>query len=257
MCNPRRVEVTATRQLDEAWEHEIRRLSLVSATAVGEATVREALDDSIGEPTLEALVGVLERTEGWERDGDAFRYALPDGHVTYHVEDQELEIVVRLSAEVEAEAEAVATAGGRISETLTVTGQGTYYDDGWGDITEDDAARAAQADAQRLLDGGRRERLQAEAAAAEREHDRALTAEAGERARALLDERLRQRSERLRTEALRRLSAAGILARTTFYQALAQALRDTLVAYARANNAEGLTLSESDGVLNIQFELRV
>nr|BFE57347.1 hypothetical protein GCM10020063_018730 [Dactylosporangium thailandense] len=257
MCNPRRVEVTASRQLDEAWEHEMRRLASVSATAVGEATVREALDDSIGAPTLAALIEVLDRTEGWERDGNVFRFALDDGYLAYHIAEQELEITVRLSDEVRAEAEAVATARGRLDGTLTATGTGTYYDDLWGGITEDDAARAAEHNAQQQLDGGRRERLEAEAAAAEAANDPQLTAEARRRAEELLRQRIAERTEALRAQAMEQLAAAGIHARTIFYRALGEAIREALFAYARANNAEGLTFSERDGVVDIQFTMRV
>ncbi|MBA2324629.1 MAG: molecular chaperone DnaJ, partial [Pseudonocardiales bacterium] len=37
MCNPRRVRVRATRQLAQAWQHEVRRSATRIGTAVGEA----------------------------------------------------------------------------------------------------------------------------------------------------------------------------------------------------------------------------
>jgi hypothetical protein len=55
MCNPRRVEGTATRQIRESWEREVRRLAEVGTDLTGEARIRQALDDSVGAPALLAL----------------------------------------------------------------------------------------------------------------------------------------------------------------------------------------------------------
>jgi hypothetical protein len=239
MCNPRRVQVTATRQVVESWEHEMRRLSTSTGTAVGEMRIREALDADIGAPTLEALIAVLEASDGWEPADGAFRYDLDESsYLVYHVEDQELEIVVRLADEVRVEAEATTTTAGELNEEITVTGTGRYYDDGWGGITEDDARRAAANQAENLL-------------------DEALRAAADQQAAAELAAQIAERSQALRADALRQLAAVGIQARGIFNQALAQAFREAILAYAREHGAEGLSCSEQDGVVDIQFEIRV
>lgn len=258
MCNPRRVRVTATRQLVESWEHEMRRLSTSAGTAVGEMRIREALDADIGAPTLDALITVLEASEGWAAADGAFRYDLDENsYLVYHVEDQELEIVVRLSAEVQVEAEAATTTAGELNEEITATGTGRYYDDGWGGITEDDARRAAADQAEQLLDARRQERTREQIEAFEREHDEALRAVADQRAAAALAAQIAERSQALRADALSQMAAVGIQARGVFNQALAQAFREAILAYAREHGAEGLSCSEQDGVVDIQFEIRV
>jgi hypothetical protein len=255
MCNPRRVEVRASRQLAESWEHEVRRLAALTGTAAAEVRIREELDADIGQPTLAALVSVLDGHDEWELADGAYRYRLADGYVAYHVEDQELEIVVQLSDEVSAEAEASVTMGGRLDETITATGTGRYYDDGWGGITEDDARQAAERDVEQRLEARTRERAAEVAAAAESAHDEAVRALAEERAAADLATRVAERSRALRAEALARLSAAGIEARNAFNQALALAFRDAIVAYARAHGASGLICTDEGGVVDIQFEI--
>src|SRR5690349_15812002 len=124
MCNPRRIDVTATRQLVESWEHEVRRQVTLTGTAAGEVRVREELDAGIGQPTLDALVDVLAADDEWELVDGAYRHGMEDGFVAYHVDEQELEIVVRLTDDVSADAEAAITAHGRFDETMTVTGTG-------------------------------------------------------------------------------------------------------------------------------------
>jgi FtsH ternary system domain X2 len=258
MCNPRRVEVTATRQLVESWQHEIRRLSMSSGTAIGEVRVCEALDDSIGAVTLDALVAVLSRTEGWELADGVFRYDLDaNSFLAFHVDEQELEIVVRLSDEVSAQAAATATASGEINEEIEATGVGRYYDDEWGGVTEGDAREAARRHAEQLLEARGGELTREAMEAAEAEHDEALRALADRRAAAALAEQIAGRTEALRAEALSQMAATGIQARAIFHQALAEAFRDAIVGYAREHGAEGLSCSERDGVVDIQFEISV
>jgi hypothetical protein len=62
MCNPRRVEVTATRAIAQAWEREVRRSASRTAEVRGEVRIRQPLDAS-------ASAGV----PGWTPLGDGYR----------------------------------------------------------------------------------------------------------------------------------------------------------------------------------------
>ena len=55
MCDPRRVTVTATRQVQEAWEREVQRVAEFPGTLIGEARIRQPLDASLGGPAMMAL----------------------------------------------------------------------------------------------------------------------------------------------------------------------------------------------------------
>jgi hypothetical protein len=85
MCNPRRVEGTATRQIRESWEREVRRLAEVGTDLTGEARIRQALDDSVGAPALLALQTRLAGDcEGWDEQADgSYRHAVEGGYVSY------------------------------------------------------------------------------------------------------------------------------------------------------------------------------
>ena len=48
MCNPRRVEVTATRAIAEAWERAVRRAASRRGTVRGEVRIRQSLAASLG-----------------------------------------------------------------------------------------------------------------------------------------------------------------------------------------------------------------
>jgi len=259
MCNPRRVRVRATRQLAQAWEHEIRRTVTRSGAAIGEARVREPLGSSVGAPALAALESVLDATPGWEHheDDDTYRHDIDGGMVVYHPTTRELEIVATASDQVEVSADASARIGGDLVGAVEAEGVGTYYDDNWGGITPEDAERAAQAAAQQALDAAAREREERERAQAEEREGGAVESQAEERARAALAAATAARVEQLRAEAAARLIAIGIQGRNLFNQALGTAYRDAILAFARVRYAEGISCTENSGIVDIEFELQV
>jgi hypothetical protein len=256
MCNPRRVRVTATQQLAEAWEHEVTRVVTLTADVVGVASMRERLDESIGAPTLVMLESVLSQAEGWQEFGDSFRHGLDGGYIAYHPETGELEIVAQLSDTVSAAGSASHLVGGELHETIEVTGTGTYYDDNWGGITEQDAHTEAERDAQQLLSLRRQEIIDAARDDQAGRLTDELDAEASERARLELQRTAAQRHEQLREQARARLIALGVQGRNLFHIALAEAYREAILAYARSRGAQGLVCQQNDGVLEIEFELR-
>jgi hypothetical protein len=255
MCNPRRINVTATRELREAWEQEVARAVTRTGSAVGQARMREQLDASIGGPTLVMLERALETAEGWIQDGDSFRYDMTGGYVAYHSDTQELELVAEVSEEVSASEQATETIRGEFDTRVEAGGTGVYYDDGYGGITAADARRAAEADAQRNLDRQRQGLLDQARAEHEVRLAEDLERRAAERADASFLQVQTRRSAELAEDAADRLTAIGIEGRNAFHQVLAGAYRDAIVAYARARGADGLSVVEHDGVMEIEFEM--
>ncbi|MBY8847823.1 hypothetical protein [Saccharothrix longispora] len=255
MCNPRRVEVTATRELAEAWEHEIRRFATRTASATGVARVREPLEAGIGAPTLVMLDRVLAASEEWVADGESYRHDLDGGHITYHADTRELEIVAEGSEDVEVSATAVDTRHGTINETITAVGAGHYYDDGWGGLTEADARRTAGRQAEHALEEHRARLLREAREADERARGDEVAASAGSEAEARLAEQVADRTATLRADARRRLTSIGVRGRQVFHEALALAYRDAILAYARMRGASNVACVERDGVLEIEFEM--
>jgi hypothetical protein len=258
MCNPRRIRVRATRELAEAWAQEVRRRATRSGRAAGQARVRESLADSVGGPTLAALSGVLARLDGWtETPEGTFTHELDGGAVTFDPAARELEISATVTAEVSVTEEAAATVDARVSGTVEAEGEGVWYDDGWGGLTEETAQRDAEQNLSRaMVEAMRQRREQAgrdadAAAGAEMERAAAARAEAAFAAAAAA------REQELRRAAADRLMAVGAAGRALFNAALAEAYRDAILAYARSRRASNLHHSEQGGVLDIEFELEL
>jgi hypothetical protein len=255
MCNPRRIRVRATRQLDQAWQDEVRRQVTRAAEVSGEARVREPLGTMLGAPTLTALGAALDRAPGWEWDGQRFSHALDGGRITFDPVSHDLEIVAELSDRVEVTGESSAVVGGTLTTSVEAEGEGTYYDDGWGGYTADTARADAERSAEAALDDAVTQALaQSRDEAETREGDRVEQAAAADAARAL-DQAVAARRRQLRQQATARLEAVGVQGRNLFHAALAEAYRDAILAYARARGAAGIRCSDSDGVVEIEFEM--
>ncbi|WP_344447763.1 hypothetical protein [Acrocarpospora macrocephala] len=259
MCNPRRIRVRATRLLAESWDHEVRRSVELTDQVVGEARVRERLSRSVGLPTLTALARVLGRTEGWEEGEDGvFRHPLDGGVLSYDPDSRDLEIVARVSDRVRATGAARATVRAEIRDTVAATGIGTYYDDEWGGITEEDATREANRDAEVALDAAAETARAKQREQAEKAHGDVLAGQAHRNALDTLAVLRGARERELADEASRLLTDIGADARALFHRALAEAYRDAILAYARTRRATGISSTEGpDGVLDIEFELEV
>jgi hypothetical protein len=257
MCNPRRVRVRATRRVEQAWEEEILRRVIRSREVVGEARIREPLAAGIGAPTLAALAAVLENAPGWEWDGQMFSHELDEGRISYDPVSRELEITAQVRSTVTAEGEARATVGGTLTETLEAEGVGTYYDDGWGGLTEETARAEAEKHAEDALQASVRERLEQMRTAAEDREGSGLDDAAAARAEEELAAAGQTRQEELRLNAAERLAAVGVQGRNLFYAVLAEAYRDAILAYAQNRGANGIRCTETDGVVEIEFEMRV
>ena len=257
MCNPRRVRVTATRQLIEAWEREIARSVELSGLVTGEARVHQQLDTCLGRPALRALERLLATGEaGWTAVDAGYRFDVEGGYVLYLVDEGALEIVAQISDEVRVSGEARARLGGTLDTVLEAQGEGTYYDDGYGQRTRESAEREAQAAAQRALDDLARQQLRraqhdAEAAAAGD-----LEAEAHREAQRELDRQAVARREQLAAGARAQLDSVGLHCRQAFHRLLARSYRDAILAYAREHYAEGIECREDGHVIDIEFHVQ-
>ncbi|MEU8633205.1 hypothetical protein AB0C38_13615 [Amycolatopsis sp. NPDC048633] len=255
MCNPRRVRVRATRDLQRTWADEVRRQVTRRGTVAGEARIREPLAADIGAPTLAALATVLERSDDWDWDGERFTHPLDGGLITLDPVTRELEIVARLTDEVAVTGEARQAISGTVEERIDVVGEGVWYDDGYGGWTARTAREEAQQDAERALAREAdalvaRRRAEAEA----REAGRLDAAASADADRAMAEATAARRRE-LEAAAVARLDLVGVQGRNLFHAVLAEAYRDAIVAYARSHGAGDVLCTDHDGVLEIQFEM--
>jgi hypothetical protein len=263
MCNPRRVRVTATRQVREAWEREVRRAATVSLEVGGEARIRQPLDAAVGAPALMAMQLRLARgaeggCDGWAAQPDgAYRHDVEGGYVLYRPAERMLEIVATAAATLTETGVATRTIGGTLEADIEASGEAGYYDDGWGGHTEAAARRAAEQAAARGAEAAAREHAQAAADAAEQAADPELTAAAAAEGRRRLEARAELHRAELEQRAREHLAEVGIRARQAFHRLLALGYRDALEGLARRRGvAPGdIDTRETDEYLEIDLLL--
>ncbi|MGV9341323.1 hypothetical protein [Streptomyces sp. NPDC003688] len=262
MCNPRRVNITATREVVEAWQVEVERRVSRTDTVVSEVEVAYPFGGTLGARTREAFERALASAPGWQEADGVFVLDLPDGRVTYRPSTGELVVTARLEEEARAEGRASAVLSGTVSDTAQGEGEGRYYDDNYGGITyasaEADARRqaehAAESQAMRLLEDVRRQARDAADTAASAA-DEGLRAAAGAEAETRLAaerERLQAELESQNRERLQQLASDGLSA---VNEVLAASYRQAILAYAREHGATGIQVEESDHVIDIEFEM--
>ncbi|MFJ3673143.1 hypothetical protein ACIPSE_42460 [Streptomyces sp. NPDC090106] len=262
MCNPRRVRVEATREVVEAWELALERSARASDSVVSELEVRHPFGGTLGQATRQIFERTLGTADGWHAENGGHVLPLPDGRVRYDPGTGELVVTARLEDQVTVEGHAAETLRGTVREEATGSGVGRYYADGFAgrtrEVAEREARAVAEADAvdrarqltDRLREQAGREQSSAAAAAEERlrraadDDARARLAEERERVRADLDGRNRERIARLGEDGLRAVN--GVLA--TAYQR-------ALLEFARQHGATGIRQEESDGGIDIEFEI--
>ncbi|MFI8536920.1 hypothetical protein ACIGMX_42620 [Streptomyces aquilus] len=262
MCNPRRVRVEATREVVEAWELALERRASASDSVVSELEVRHPFGGTLGLATRQVFEATLTTADGWRAEEGGHVLELTDGRVRYDPATGELVVTARLEDQVTVEGRAAETLRGSVREQATGSGEGRYFADGFAGrtrevaereaqvVAEADAVRRARELAGRLRVQADRESTTAAAAAEARlqraadDDARARLAEERERVRADLEARNRERITRLGQDGLRAVN--GVLA--TAYQ---RALLD----FARRHGATGIRQEESDGGIDIEFEI--
>ncbi len=254
MCNPRRIRVTVTRDLAEAWSHEISRTATLTERVTGEARVCQPLSHSLGAPVLRALETLLDSGDsGWEEEDGGFRFEVEGGYAFYDMDEQNLEIVATREDTVEGVATASLELTGRVEEELKVDKEGRYYDDGYGGHTKERARQQARAAAGEELERLKKARLEKARQTAEAAEDANLQTRAEADARARLDRAAGERRVALAEAAAQRLDTVGLRCRQAFNTLLARAYRDAILAYARRNGAEGITAQDGDEYLEVEF----
>lgn len=253
MCNPRRVQVTATREFAEEWRRAVSRQATVSGRVAGEARLRRPLGH-LGAPVLRALQLMLDRgVEGWEETESGYRYDLEGGSVLYDLDAEELEIVAHLEETVTVDGSAELELQGEVSEAVSTEQEGRYYDDGYGGRTEETARREAEQAAERSLDDAVRHRLTEAADEAEAAHDDEVRAAAQADAERRFQEAAARRRAALERAAQARLETLGVRGLRVFNGLLANAFGDAMLAYAQAQGATNISRTDNDGVLEIEF----
>jgi hypothetical protein len=256
MCNPRRVTITATRELDEAWQREVTRTSQLSAQVVGEARVRQSLAATLGAPALTALERTLaEGDPEWQQTEDGgYRHEVEGGYVVYDPNERQLEIVATREDTVEASGAATELLEGRLQATVAVEGEGRYYDDEWGGHTQERAKQEAERRAAAGVDEAGRRQVEEAQRQAEDAHAEGVEAQAEDAAREELERTAEERRRELAVQATERLEDVGLRCRQAFHRLLGRAYRDALLAYARRQGASIVTDADEDGVIELELQ---
>jgi hypothetical protein len=256
MCNPRRVRVAASQQVDLAWQAEVSRTIELCATVSGEARIRQGLDSELSPQTLRALEMALATPDsGWQEVEGGYRRDVDGGHVVYLTDERALEIVATSSDEIRALGEASREIEGRVTRDVRARGTGDYYEDGYRGRTEEAGRRDAEQDANRNIEALKDRHVERAKRRAERHASGEVEAEARARAESDLERRAEARRSQLEGEARRHLDAVGLRGRQAFNRVLASAYRDAILAYARANHADGVVCTETGEVIEIEFKV--
>jgi hypothetical protein len=259
MCQPRQVTVRATAQLREAWRGEVARTARATGVAVGQARLVHPLGTALGAPARRMFEHGLAAAPRWQPADGGYRMTVPGGHALYLPETGELELVATMTDEVAATATLTDEVTGVLEGQFDAEATGRYYADGYGgrrrDVAEREARERAQAEADRQAAEHRDRELGRTREAAVTERATRLAAEAEEAVRRELAERTALREAELGAGARQRVE--GLLAdvQREINEQVAFAYREAVLAYARQRGAEGLLVDESDGMINIQFEL--
>lgn len=257
MCNPRRVRVTATEQINEAWEREVRRAVQMSGTVSAEARLRQPLDASIGEPALRALEYVMAETDsGWTEVEGGFRHNVNGGYVLYHPDDYSLEIVAHSADVVSVEVTAAQTIQGEVSQEVSQEGEDYYYEDEWGGRTRQVGLANAEEKARQAIEEERKRLVQQAQTDADQQTGSQVEAEATLQAEQKWNQQAQQREAELAAQARASMDSVGLQGRRAFYQMLARAYRNAIVAYAGRNGATMIKNESSGDIVEIEFTVR-
>jgi hypothetical protein len=257
MCNPRRVTVSVTHDINEEIQREVARTATLSARVSGEHRVLIPVGTRMTARLRAALETVLTRgLPGWTAADGAFRHEVRGGYVIYHPDTAELEVVAVRESDISADGAATRQVTVQYQDSLQAEGEGWHYDDNYGNKTPEDAAREAEANANKLIERRVREATEGVAAAAERAAAAEVEEDARRNARANLDERAAAERARLRQEAAASAQVVGVRAQQTFGAALAEASREAIVRYARENGGEIVANRENGGQIELEIRMQ-
>ena len=259
MCEPRRIEVTLSSEIDESWRGEVEE----------QATVHRVVTESIervvplrgrlgGTAQVELDDLFAEGFRGWQRDEEqqnVFVLLLDVVELRYDGGTGDLTIRASANDLVEATAQATSVAETRVRAVLSATGEGMYYDDGFNNRTPELAEQAAQQQADREIveaEAAAREEQTREARAAARERASQEASDRAEREAAEQAERLRVRLH----EALRQLlDDSSDLVQAELSAIVGEVMRRGVLRIVKANGGRLLEVHEDDASIVIEAEI--
>jgi hypothetical protein len=254
MCKPRRITITATRDLQEAWSREVSRTVQLSSSVQGEARVRQRLADSVAVPVLRGIELALGRgLPGWTAAEGGYRHAIDGGYVFYNPEEHEIEIVAVAEGTVAVEGTARTTLGGEVRQTISAEGVGEYYEDGYAGRDEAFGKAEGQKKAEAALAEQAAKSLRQAAEAAEAEAAGDLGGRAAADAQVRLAAEAEKRRAALAQQAAGQLETVGVRGRHVVNRLLAEGYRAAILAYARSNGADGIQCHDDQDTLEIEF----
>ncbi len=262
MCNPRKVEISLSRAVEEAWRETVEEAVSQSEEVceTGRVEVELPLDEEMGDMALEMLEQVLSRgmedMPAWQRrdDGRLFR-ELEEVVLYFDPATRRMSVETRLTECITAGAKARAEAAGVTVGEVTAEAMGRYYDDNWGGLTRERAEKRARQDAEH--------RLEEEVAALRRTQNADALEQARRRARteaeAEAHARIEEQRENVRTAMRERmvetLEQGQRRAQRIIHRAVGEAYRLTLQRIVDQSGGRTLVDEKTGGVITMELEL--
>lgn len=259
MCNPRRLVVNLTQQIEEEWQ------ATVEETATARVDVHERLERVIplaGRLGPSARLGLsaalAEGFRGWRRVGEEEGcFTTEIGPLQLHLDtgSAELRVTADRQTSVSGTARAEADYRASIRETIAVEEGGIAYDDGWRGLTPEAVHQSLEEKAQARVSREREAAIERQSRPArdEARHQARATAQAraGEEAQALgAEERdlLRQELDALfqQSQSVLREEVAALVGET---------LRRSVLHLVRVNGGELRRCEETDDAIVIEAVL--
>ena len=262
MCNPRTILMRATEQLAQAWQAELERTARVSGSATGEARLVQQVGTLLAPAALRAFERAVGADEHWSWRDDAYYLDIPGGHASYRPASQELELVVELTEDLVGTGVGSAVLSGEVVGQATAEGVSRAYP--W--YTAGRGVTEARRDAQAQASSEARRRAETQALhLAESARADALADSSGLRATAENEAQLaafqdleRQRAERsaeLSADAREGLTRLREETMRGVFNTVAAGMQQALLEYAQEHGATDLVIEDSEGFVDIQFEM--
>jgi hypothetical protein len=226
-----------------------------------QARLTQSIADLLPQPAKLAFEKAMQVSLEWEWTGEEYRKTVAGGHITYHPQTGELQIVIELDTAIEAASSVTLVASGEVTDEVTAEATGIYYDDNWLNQTKELATEQATAVADQKAAELAKERAdalkrQAEEAARYSLNQRAdeAAAQAKRTAEEELTEKATVTQSALTAEANERLEVVQHETLKSVFQLVAAGYSAALQAYA-LEHGENMEVSEEDGIIEIQFEM--
>ena len=259
MCNPRRLEVNLTRQIEEEWR------STVEEDATVHLDVHERLErviplaERLGPSARLGLAAALgEGFRGWDPvAGEAGRFTNQLGPLRLSLDTGSAELVVAVERQTAVSGTARAEAGysASIRDTIEVHEEGTAYEDGWGGRTVGAVQEELDEKARARMESERRRVVDEQTREAREDAERRAGSEARQRAEKEA-EALREEERKLLREELEALFQQS---RPVLHEEVAalvgETLRRSVLHLVRVNGGELRHCEETDDEIVIEAVL--